>query len=129
MIELYFKDAVTTSTTVLVIGLILFAGALILKRNQVEKWGKFILIFIVFGTAASGLSAARDLYMTSDALFTVNSFQSTMCSILGGLIFLSGLISLFLKNQKAKRCAFYLISSFFVFKVLTIEISRLIQMG
>lgn len=125
MIQLYFKDAVTTITTVLVLGLILLAGGLILKRQKVQKWGKFILIFIVLGTAVSGLSAARDLYMMDGALFTVSSFQSTVCSILGGLIFLSGLIALFFKNQKVKRCIFYLISGFFTVQVLTIEISRL----
>jgi len=126
MIHLYLKDAVTTITTVLVIGLILFAGALILKRNQVEKWGKFILIFIVLGTAVSGLSATRDLYMTSEALFTVSSFQSTVCSILGGLIYLSGLIALLVKKQKVRRIIFFLISSFFMIQVMTIEISRLL---
>jgi len=126
MIQLYFKDAVTTITTVLVLGLILLAGGLILKRQKVQKWGKFILIFIVLGTAVSGLSAARDLYMMDGALFTVSSFQSTVCSILGGLIFLSGLIALFFKNQKVKRCIFYLISGFFTVQVLTIEISRLL---
>jgi hypothetical protein len=125
MIQLYFKDAVTTITTVLVLGLILLAGGLILKRQKVQKWGKFILIFIVLGTAVSGLSAARDLYMMDGALFTVSSFQSTVCSILGGLIYLSGFIALFFKNQKIKRCIFYLISGFFIVQVLTIEISRL----
>lgn len=125
MIQLYFKDAVTTITTVLVLGLILLAGGLILKRQKVQKWGKFILIFIVLGTAVSGLSAARDLYMMDGAMFTVSSFQSTVCSILGGLIYLSGLIALFFKNQKVKRCIFYLISGFFTVQVLTIEISRL----
>lgn len=126
MIQLYFKDAVTTITTVLVLGLILLAGGLILKRQKVQKWGKFILIFIVLGTAVSGLSATRDLYMMDGALFTVSSFQSTVCSILGGLIYLSGLIALFFKNQKVKRCIFYLISGFFTVQVLTIEISRLL---
>lgn len=129
MIQLYFKDAITSITTVLVLGLLLFAGGLILKRQKVQKWGKFILIFIVLGTAVSGLSAARDLYMMDGALFTVSSFQSTVCSILGGFIFLSGLVALFFKKQNAKRCIFYLISGFFTVQVLTIEISRVLLRG
>jgi hypothetical protein len=129
MIQLYFKDAITSITTVLVLVLIMLAAGLILKREKAQKWGKFILIFIVLGTAVSGLSAARDLYMMDGALFAVSSFQSTVCSILGGLIYLSGLVALFFKKQNVKRWIFYLISGFFTVQVLTIEISRVLLRG
>jgi hypothetical protein len=61
MIQLYFEDVITTITTVLVLGLILLAAGLILKRQKVQKWGKFILIFIVLGTAVRTISMYQNM--------------------------------------------------------------------
>jgi hypothetical protein len=63
--------------------------------------------------------------MTDNALFTPASVQSIVCSLAGGLIFLTGLVSIFVRNQKFRKAGFCLISALFLIQVVTIEASRI----
>lgn len=125
MFNLFFGDLFSALTTVFVLGMLVFATISFLKRYRIEKWGRRILVFILVGTAISGLSAMRDAYMTNSALFSVSSIQSEICSLAGGLIFLIGLAAIFIRNQKFRKMSFHLISVFFIVQVITIEASRI----
>jgi hypothetical protein len=124
MLTLFFGDLFSILTTLLVLGLLVFIALTIKNRGTITKWGRLILIFILAGTAVSAFSATRDAYMMEGALFSASSIQSTICSVAGGAIFLTGLISIFVRKQTFRRAVFHLISAFFVVQVLTIEISR-----
>lgn len=124
MFDLFFGSVMSVITTVFVLALLAFAVVAFVRRGDIGKWGRLILIFILAGTAVSAFSATRDAYMTEKALFAPVSFQSLVCSAAGGLIFLTGIVSLFVKSQKFRKAAFQLISVSFIIQVLTVEISR-----
>ncbi|MEL7570373.1 MAG: hypothetical protein AAGU14_07390 [Eubacteriaceae bacterium] len=126
MFNLFFGNIFALLTTVLVLILLAFIGLTLVRRNQIKKWGWLILIIILAGTAVSALCATRDAYMTESALFSINSMQSVVCSIAGGLIFVAGVISIFIKNQKFRKTCFSIISILFIIQVITIEASRII---
>lgn len=125
MFNMFFGNIFALLTTVLVLILLAFISLTLVRRDEIKKWGRLILIIILAGTAVSGLCATRDAYMTESALFSINSMQSVVCSIAGGLIFLAGVISIFIKNQKFRKISFSLISILFIIQVITIEASRI----
>lgn len=126
MFNMFFGNIFALLTTVLVLILLAFISQALVRRDKIKKWGRLILIIILAGTAVSGLCATRDAYMTESALFSINSMQSVVCSIAGGLIFLAGIIAIFIKNQKFRKITFSLISILFLIQVITIEASRII---
>lgn len=127
MFDSPFGSIFSLLTFVFVLGLVVLMVIAIQKRNHITKWGRLIGLFIMVGTAISAFAAMRDAYATPDALFSMTSMQSNICSIAGGAIFLTGLISIFLKRQPARRVCFFLIAALFSLQVLTIEVSRLVM--
>ena len=124
MKELYFANVVSVLTILLVIATIVFAALAIRNGAKITKWGRLIALFIIVGTAISALSATRDAYAMDNAVFAMDSLQSTICSIAGGALYLTGLVCIFLKKQPARRVGFAIIAALFMAQVLTVEISR-----
>ena len=125
MFLLYFGDLLSMMTTVTVLGMLALIVFTFAKGEKIKKWGRLILLFIIVGTAISGLAAMRDAYMTEQAIFSVSGIQSTLCSLAGGLIFLTGILALFVKKQTFRRLCFHFISVLFIAQVLVIEVSRI----
>ena len=125
MLNLYFGNLFSIITTTLVVGMILFIGVSILNHQKILYWGRRILIFIIVGTGISGVSAIRDAYMTEKALFSPEGLQSTICSLAGSLIFLIGIVSIFVRNQKFRKIAYFVIAALFFIQIITIELSRI----
>jgi MFS-type transporter involved in bile tolerance (Atg22 family) len=125
MFNLFFGDLISTLTTTLVIVMLIFAVATLMNRKRIQHWGRRTLVFILVGTAISGLSAVRDSYMTEVALFAPEGLQSSICSVAGGLIFLTGIILLFAGKQDFRRRGFFFITILFAIQVVTIEVSRI----
>jgi uncharacterized membrane protein len=126
MFQLFFGDPISLTTTLAVLAVLGIIALSFMKNRQITKWGRLILVVILIGTAISGLSATRDAYMTSEAMFAVESLQSTLCSIAGGLIFLIGLSAIFVKRQSYRKFGFFFISLLFILQVITIEASRIL---
>ena len=126
MLDLYFGNVFSVLTLVFVAGMAAFIPIAIHRRDRISKWGRLVALFILVGTAISAFSAMRDGYGTADGVFTMSSLQSAICSIAGGLIFLTGVVSLFLKKQALRRSSFFLISALFAVQVVTIEASRVV---
>lgn len=124
MLGLYFGDVISVVTILLVVGLAVMAVLALKNGAKVTKWGRLIALFIVLGTAISALSATRDAYATQQAVFAMTSTQSTICSIAGGAIYLTGIVCIFLKKQEARRIGFIMITALFAVQVLTVEVSR-----
>lgn len=125
MLGLYFRDVISGINTVFVLGMLVFVAMAIKNRKNISKWGRRIALFIVVGTAISALSATRDAFMMPGALFELSSMQVMVCSIAGGAIYLTGIVSIFFKNQNAKRICFYIASALFIIQVVVIEASRI----
>ena len=105
MFLLYFDDLFSIVTTLTVLGMLAFITITFVKSKNIKKWGRLILFFVIVGTAISGLAAMRDAYMTDQATFSVSGIQSTLCSLAGGLIFLTGLLALFVKTRHSENLA------------------------
>jgi hypothetical protein len=112
MFNLYFGSGISILTTVFILALLAFIAVSILQRHKISRWGRLILIFILAGTAVSAFSATRDAFMLENALFAPMSIQSLICSIAGGLIFLTGLVCIFVKRASFRIFSFHLISCF-----------------
>jgi hypothetical protein len=125
MLNLFFGSLFSTLTTLIVVGMIVYIIIAGKKNREIKKWGWLTLIFIIVGTGISGLSAVRDAYMMDNALFAPNGLQSTICSICGGLIFLTGIVSLFVRAQRFRKVGFFIASGLFLVQVITIEASRI----
>jgi len=125
MFNLFFGDLFSTLTTVLVLIVLVYAITTVMSREKIQHWGRRVFIFILLGTAISGLSAIRDAYMTDAALFAPEGLQSSICSVAGGLIFLTGIIVFFVRKQDFRRKGFFFITALFVIQVVTIEASRI----
>lgn len=124
MYELYFKNLFSVLTLGLVLGMAVFMILTFINRNKIQKWGRLTALFIIIGIAVSAVSAIRDQYAAPGAVFAMTSFQSTVCSVAGGLIILMGLVSIFFKNQNIKKGMLLSLFILFVIQVLTVEISR-----
>ncbi|MPN29691.1 hypothetical protein SDC9_177144 [bioreactor metagenome] len=125
MLDLFFGDIYAVLTTVFVLVMLAFIIIVFIKRRSIEKWGRLILVFVLAGTIISALSAARDAFMMENALFALTSAQALICSVTGGLIYLIGLVSIFVRKQSFRRISFQLISVLFIIQVITIEASRI----
>ncbi len=125
MINLYFRDAVSVITICMVLAMLAFIVLSAVRGEKVTKWGRLIAMFMVVGVAISAVSATRDAYAMPNALFAMDSMQSLVCSIAGGAIAVTAIVSIFLKKQPAKRVCFHIMSALFVVQVLTVEISRM----
>jgi hypothetical protein len=128
MAALYFGDVVSILTTALISGMLALIGILLVNGQRTRYWGRFILVFVLAGTAISALSATRDAFMMDGALFALTSVQSLVCAAAGCLIYLAGLAALFVKNQKFRKIDFYVISALFLVQVVTVEASRIAMM-
>ena len=125
MSKLFFGDIFSILTTIAVVGLLSFATARITRAFTKLSWGKALALFIALGLGVSFMSAMRDGYASEEAIFSMTSMQSNVCSITGGLVMLAGLLSLIIRNEMFRKAAFLATTALFVVQVLVIEISRM----
>jgi len=125
MIQLYFGDVITRLTTCLILAILTWIALVIHKRNSIRRWGWLMFSFILAGTLVSALSATRDAFMTESALFLPSGMQAAVCSAAGALIFLTGIVFLFVKKTRFRRLGFFWMAALFVLQVAVVEISRI----
>lgn len=132
--NLYFGNFVVTMSTLLILATWAVIVFSLIKCKSIEFWGRRIVALSLLGLLVCCFVATRDGYHLSvqasfdssvDAgLFTINSIQSTLCCIGGGVIAFSSISSIFVKNQKYRKVMFFVLSSAIIIKTLIIEISR-----
>ena len=124
------------AAAVLAIGVFAYIGFTLSQKDRIQSWGKRILVLGAFGLLLCILVAYRDGYHLSiqaamdgsvlPGRFTLDSVQSTLASIGGGLIAFSAVSALFVKKQAYRRNMFLLLSAAILFKTLVIELSRVL---
>lgn len=124
------------AAAVMAIGVFAYIGFTLSRREEIQSWGKRILVLAAFGLLLCILVAYRDSYHLSvqaamdgsvlPGRFTLDSIQSTLASIGGGLIAFSTLSAVFVKKQAYRRNMFLLLSVTILFKTLVIELSRVL---
>lgn len=136
--QLYWGNKLTLCTTCSVLVLIGYVYWLWQNRGDLEHWGIKTIGLFGLGLFVCIMAAWRDHYHLSVegliqnteqlGLFRTESLQSILNCIVGGLLFLLLLASFFMKNQEIKRTICFSMGGLIAFKLLFIEISRIIYL-
>ena len=134
--KLYFGNAVTTATTLMILALLGFIGWSAFNRTNIQYWGRRSVILLGFGLVVCCFAAARDgLDKTiqhaidgscAPGLFPLVSVPVIVGCIGALLIIIAAIATPIAKTQRAREVWFYLMAGGAVLKIVTMEISRII---
>ena len=134
--RLYFGNAVTTATTLMILALLGFIGYSFVNRSSIQYWGRRSLLLLVFGLVICCFAAARDgldktIQHTIDGsctpgLFPLVSIPTIVGCVGALLIIIAAIATPIAKTQKMREVWFYVMSGGAVLKIVTMEIARII---
>ena len=134
--KLYFGNAVTTATTLMIVVLLGFIGYSAFNRANIAYWGRQSAILLIFGLVICCFAAARDgLDKTiqhaidgscAPGLFPLVSVPTVVGCVGALLIIVAAIAAPIAKTQQAREVWFYVMSGGTLLKIATIEISRII---
>ena len=134
--KLYFGNAITTATTLMLFALLGFISWSVLNRTYIQYWGRRSIVLLVFGFVICCFAAARDgLDKTiqyaidgscAPGLFPLVSVPTIVGCVGALLIIIAVIAAPIAKTQKMREAWFYVMSSGAVLKIVTMEIARII---
>ena len=134
--KLYFENAVTTATTLMLLALLGFIGHSFFHRAAISHWGRRSAILLLFGLVVCCFAAARDgLDRTirhaidgacAPGLFPLVSVPTIVGCIGAFLILVSAVATPVAKTQRAREVWFWVMSCGTVMKIVTTELARLL---
>ena len=134
--KLYFGNAVTAATTVMILALLGFIGWSVLNRANIQYWGHRNALLLIFGLVVCCFAAARDgLDKTiqhaingscAPGLFPLVSVPTIVGCVGALLIIIVAIATPIAKTQKMREVWFYVMSGGAVLKIVTMEIARII---
>ena len=132
--KLYFGNAITTATTLMLLALLGFIGWSVLNRTSIQYWGRRSTVLLVFGLVVCCFAAARDgLDKTiqnaidgncAPGLFSLISIPTLVGCVGAFLILLAAVATLFTHSQSMREAWFYVLSVGVLLKVVTVEVCR-----
>lgn len=136
IMKLYFGNAVTTVTTLMILALLGFIGYSVCSRAHITFWGRRSAVLLVFGLAVCCFAAARDgLDKTiqhaidgscAPGLFPLVSVPTVAGCIGAALIIIAAVATPIAKTQRAREIWFYIMSGGAAAKIVTMELARMI---
>ena len=134
--KLYFENAVTTATTLMILALLGIIGYSIFNRSNISYWGRRSAILLIFGLVVCCFAAARDgLDKTiqhsidgscAPGIFPLMSIPTVVGCIGALMIIIAAIGTPIAKSQKVREIWFYIMSGGAVLKIATMEIARII---
>lgn len=134
--RLYFGNAVTTVTTLVIFFLLGFIGYSVFNRANIQYWGRRSVILLIFGLVICCFAAARDgLDKTiqnaidgscAPGIFSLISVHTIVGCVGAVLIIVAAIATPIAKTQHSREVWFYVMSGGAVLKIVTMEISRVI---
>ena len=134
--KLYFGNAVTAATTLMLLALLGFVGWSVWGRAVIQYWGRRSVFLLVFGLAVCCFAAARDgLDKTiqhaidgscAPGLFPLVSVPTIVGCFGALLIIIAAIATPIAKTQRAREIWFYVMSGGAVLKIVTMEIARIL---
>ena len=126
--KLYFGNAVTTATTLMILTLLGYIGVSVWNRGNIACWGRRTLLLLVFGLVVCCFAAARDgLDKTiQHAMFPLVSVPTVVGCAGALLIVVAAIATPIARTQKMRELWFYVMSGGAVLKIATMEIARLV---
>lgn len=138
MTRLYFGDATTIATTLMILALVVFIGYTIVDRGSVQHWGMWGLLLLVFGLVVCCFAAARDgldktIQSSIDGSCAAGLFPLVSIPIvvgcIGALVIIASAVAMLVANsQQAKELCFWLMASGVAVKIIVVEIARVIAL-
>ena len=135
--KLYFGNAITTATTVMLFALLGFIGWSVLNRTSIQYWGRRSIVLLIFGLVVCCFAAARDgldktIQHTIDGscapgMFPLVSVPAIVGCVGALLIIVAAIAAPTAKTQRMREVWFYVMSSGAVLKIATMEIARIIH--
>ena len=135
--KLYFGNAITTATTVMLFALLGFISWSVFNRTSIQYWGRRSAVLLVFGLVICCFAAARDgldktIQHTIDGSCAPGLFPLVSVPVIVGcvgalLIIVAAIAAPIAKTQKMREVWFYVMSSGAVLKIVTMEIARIIH--
>ena len=134
--KLYFGNAITTATTLMILALLGFIGWSAFNRTNIQYWGRRSVILLGFGLVVCCFAAARDgLDKTiqhaidgscAPGLFPLISVPTIVGCVGALLIIIAAIATPIAKTQKMREVWFYVMSGGAVLKIVTMEIGRIL---
>ena len=134
--KLYFGNATTTATTIMILCLLGFMGYTVVHRENVTYWGRRSLLLLVFGLVICCFAAARDgLDKTiqnavdgscAPGVFPLVSFPNLIGCIGAAVIVIAAIATPIAKSQQAREVWFYVMSGGAFLKIAVMEIVRIV---
>ena len=134
--KLYFGNAITTATTLMILVLLGFISWSVRNRTSIQYWGRRSIVLLVFGLVICCFAAARDgLDKTiqnvidgscAPGLFPLVTIPTIVGCVGALLIIIAAIATPIAKTQKVREAWFYVMSSGAVLKIATMEIARII---
>lgn len=134
--KLYFGNAVTTATTLMILALLGFIGWSVFNRANIQLWGRRSAVLLVFGLVVCCFAAARDgldktIQHTIDGscapgLFPLVSVPTIVGCVGALLIIIAAIATPIAKTQKMREVWFCVMSGGAVLKIVTMEIARIL---
>ena len=135
--KLYFGNAITTATTVMLFALLGFISWSVFNRTSIQYWGRRSAVLLVFGLVICCFAAARDgldktIQHTIDGSCAPGLFPLVSVPVIVGcvgalLIIVAAIAAPIAKTQRMREVWFYVMSSGAVLKIATMEIARIIH--
>ncbi len=134
--KLYFGNAVTAATTVMILAMLAYIGYSAVNHESISCWGRRSAALLVFGLAVCCFAAARDgldktIQHAIDAscapgLFPLVSVPTIVGCAGALLILLAAIATPIAKTQKMREVWFFVMSGGAVLKIVTMEIARIV---
>lgn len=134
--KLYFGNATTTATTIMILCLLGFMGYTVVHRENVTYWGRRSLLLLVFGLVICCFAAARDgLDKTiqnavdgscAPGVFPLVSFPNLIGCIGAAVIVIAAIATPIAKSKQAREVWFYVMSGGALLKIAVMEIVRIV---
>ena len=134
--RLYFGNAVTTATTLMIFTLLGFIGWSVWGRAVIQYWGRRSVLLLVFGLVVCCFAAARHgLDKTiqnaidgscAPGLFPLVSIPTIVGCVGALLIIIAAIAVPIAKTQRAREIWFHIMSGGVVLKIMTMEIARIL---
>ena len=133
--KLYFGNAITTATTLMLFALLGFIGWSVVNRSSIQYWGRRSTVLLVFGLVICCFATARDgLDKTiqhaidgscAPGLFPLVSVPTIVGCAGALLIIIAAIATPIAKTQRAREVWFYVMSGGAIAKIVTMELARI----
>jgi len=127
MIKLYFGNAITIISTILIVLFIGFFSFVLLKKTTITHWGWMVFIMFCLGLSMSVLSGFKDGTGSAEQVIPNGHIVMKLLMSLGILCAVVSLVSVFFRAESFRQIAFFILSGIIIGKIALTEVFRIVH--